>query len=541
MAPMRFIDLLPTPVTLLDPTGRSVAVNPAYVDLMGLPADVLCRRTLDEAVHPDDVARVRRILEAGFPVGVAVEEVVGMRHGDGTWRRVGWTMLRDEPGGPIRVVATDLRRPVVGGSGAERKSDLDHVTMVLTREGLRRRVEDALLSRRDGELVGLVHVVVGGVNLVNDGLGRRTGDELLAALARRLERLAGPGATAARIVGAEFAVLFPRLGALDELERLARRIQDTLNERVRVLGHSLHVTATLGAAAVEEGTADDLLERAEVAADRAVESGTGTILVYDDAFRDAARRFITVLDELRDAVELGSFVPHYQALVELPHGGHIGAEVLARWVDGDDIRPAGTWIDVARRGRLLAEISEAVRRRALAEAARAWPRCASTDGPTCRLSVNIDGDELLAEGFVERLRAELAAAGLEPHPLMVEITEQALLTDLARAAAVVRSLREAGIRVALDDFGTGWSSLGYLRELDVDLVKLDRSFLQAARHDDRSARLFTSIVDLLHGLGVPVLAEGVETDLDETLVVAAGCDFAQGFRFGRPRPWVDPH
>ncbi|RMH74666.1 MAG: EAL domain-containing protein [Actinomyces sp.] len=226
----------------------------------------------------------------------------------------------------------------------------------------------------------------------------------------------------------------------------------------------MHVTATIGAAAVEEGTADDLLERAEVAADRAVESGTGTILVYDDAFREEARRFIARLHELRAAIELGSFVPHYQALVELPHGGHIGAEVLARWLDGDDIRPAGTWIDVARRGRLLAEISETVRRRALAEAARAWPR-PSPGRSECRLSVNIDGDELLAEGFVERLRSELASSGLEPRFLMVEITEQALLTDLARAASVVRSLREDGIRVALDDFGTGWSSLGYLREL----------------------------------------------------------------------------
>ncbi len=529
----RLIDLIPTPLSIVDPSGRSLAVNPAYLDLVGLSEQEVLSRPLDGAIHPADVDEVRRALGEVTHGGGAVETVLRVLHGDGTWRRVRWTILADDCGERLYVVAAGLSREPRGLVGpSPRFPELDRLTMLPVREELRRRTEDVLLGRRPDTTVGLVHLTIGRVSLVNDGLGRHAGNELLAALARRLERVAGPDGVVARLVGAEFAVLFPCLSDDEELDRRIRSLQHEMSRPYSVLGHRIFVTVTVGAAAAcGHGTADELLEWAEVAADRALETSPGSVIVYDEAFRAEARRFILLSNELRAGLELGAFVPHYQPLVELPGGRPVGVEVLARWVQPDGVLPAGRWVEAAQRAQLMAQISGAVRRRALIEAAQAPPVAGRW-----YWSVNIEPDELLDEGFVDRLDTDLGTAGLSPDSLMVEITEQSLLTDMRRARSVVAALRRRGYRIALDDFGAGYASLGYLREFDVDVVKLDRSFVVSARQDDRSARLLVSVVDLLHGLGTRVLAEGIEDTSDETLVTAAGCDLAQGYHYGRPGP-----
>ncbi|MEV6493595.1 bifunctional diguanylate cyclase/phosphodiesterase, partial [Actinoplanes sp. NPDC051633] len=364
--------------------------------------------------------------------------------------------------------------------------------------------------------------------LVNDNLGHDAGDDLLRGVASRLRDSFPEAAAIARLGGDEFAVLLASgRPALD-----AERMLATLRRSFQVGPHIMAVTGSIGAAvAAGAGTeAEDLRKHVDLAMYAAKAKGKNAYAVFEPAMRANFEAEMALRDELRSALRRDELSVAYQPIVDLRDGGVRGLEALVRWnhpVRGE-IVPA-TFIPVAERAAMIAEIGQFVLVRACAEFA-AWPGAA--DG---YLSVNVSPLQLLDPAFTDRVVDTAGRHGLRPDQLVLEITEEALADESYVIPALTR-LRSAGLRIAIDDFGTGYSSLRYLHRFPVDIVKIDRSYVADIGANPADAHLVQTLWQLFSALGLSAVAEGVEDPAQATLLAAMGCPLAQGYLFGRPVP-----
>ncbi|WP_091363664.1 EAL domain-containing protein [Geodermatophilus telluris] len=385
---------------------------------------------------------------------------------------------------------------------------------------------------------------------VNDHFGHAAGDEVLAQFARRLRSLARSGDLVARLSGDEFVlVTADRLGR-DEADALAQRILLAADAPVVVRGANgseelVAIGASVGIAQAPAGEGpagpdalDRLVTEADTAMYRAKTLGRGRWahfapeLLEDREHGDVVRARHLLERRLRAAVDRGGLSVQYQPVVALPSGRTTGVEALARWHDEELgwVAP-DRFVPLAEDTGLIVDLGRWVLRTACREAA-GWP--VPPSGPAPTVAVNVSPVQLVQRGFVDEVVAALAESGLAPDRLCLEITETAAITDLAATAARLEELRGLGVRLALDDFGAGHSALSLLRHLPVDLVKIDRSFVERVTTDTADAVLVRLVVEAAHGLGRKVCAEGVETPEQARQLVALGCDSAQGWLFGRP-------
>ncbi|BCJ49330.1 hypothetical protein Asp14428_08050 [Actinoplanes sp. NBRC 14428] len=401
----------------------------------------------------------------------------------------------------------------------------------LTRLANRRRFERALGTALSGGRPHVVLLDLDGFRAVNDQLGHSVGDELLVAVARRLVAVAGRETLVARMGGDEFALLLtdPAPGAALDL---ARRLTAALQEPLRSGGHELLVSAGIGLAG-PEGAADaqELMRRADLAVDAAKES------------REPFRRYVPELDdrageeaqlgaELRTALDAGQFRLVYQPIVELPHGRIYAVETLVRWEHPDrgTVGPA-EFIPAAERNGLIVELGAWILREACRQGAR-WVAELGRDAPE-RITVNASARQLAQRGFAAVVGAALRESGLSATRLTVEVTETAVFEG-GQAIATLHELRALGVRIALDDFGTGHSSLGLLQTVPVDVLKVDKSFVDNITMAGRHAVIATALIQVADGLGLTAVAEGVETSEQAAELQRLGYRFAQGYHFGRP-------
>ena len=525
-------DLLPVPVTIIDREGKSRLANRAYETALGLDHDEVRRRALGEAVHPDDLAAIRDAIERSIAIGTA-EADGRMLHGDGTYRRMRWTFVRNDVTGLIHVVALETARTWTAPAAAKPRLEIDPITGLLDRTGLIVRAEEALERAPDGLNVGLVHIDLDRFRTVNDSFGHQFGNELISGVARRLEAVLEPAHLVARVGGDEFAVLAPMLVDVSELRRLAGRVRYAFSEGISTMGRIVHLDASIGAAMGSVGSSEVLFEHASTATYRAKDMGRGRTIVFDDEMREEARAFLELEEDLRRGIEAHEFVAFYQPIIDLHNGGALGAEVLARWnhpVRG--VVAAGEFVDVAHDSGLLARISNLVRVDAVPTIAHFPFDCAS--GRACYASINLSADEILDSSTFDRLLAVATRESIPADQIVIEVTERSLLADVEKASAMLDQARAFGTRVAIDDFGTGFSSLRYLIDLPIDIVKVDMSFLQKARTSGRGADMMEALIGLLHTAGVSVVAEGVEYEADVTMLRDMGCDAGQGYFFARP-------
>jgi EAL domain-containing protein (putative c-di-GMP-specific phosphodiesterase class I) len=270
-----------------------------------------------------------------------------------------------------------------------------------------------------------------------------------------------------------------------------------------------------------------LLSKAETALYHAKRSGRGQVMVYTREMEEAARRLTHIEQELRRAVSTGEVEPHFQPIVDLPTRRIIGFETLARWTDPDlgHVSPA-IFIPIAEERGIIGPLSQLVLRKA-AEAARAWP-------DDLFLSFNLSPSQLVDQNTGHHILAMLERTGLNPHRLEVEITETGLMSDSASVAKIIDELRRHGIRIALDDFGTGQSSLSRLREFPFDKLKIDRAFVSSMLKDRPSQHIIRAILSMCDGLGIHVVAEGIEEEEQAECLLELGCQAGQGFLFGKP-------
>ncbi|HYN94672.1 MAG TPA: EAL domain-containing protein [Pilimelia sp.] len=384
----------------------------------------------------------------------------------------------------------------------------------------------------------LLLVDLDGFKAVNDSLGHAAGDELLVAVAGRLRGCAGPGDTVARLGGDEFAVLLAAVRGPADVAAVAHDVLAQLMVPVAVADGDIPVRATIGGSIADpndRSDADRLLRDADIALYAAKADGKGRFRLADAGLRASTREQMKLDRELRGAVDRGELEVFYQPIVELHTGLMVGAEALLRWRHPErGLLAPGLFLPAAEAAGMLPDIDRWVLLVACRQA-REWRRQA----PEFAVSVNISAGHLTGSTLVHDVTSTLAATGLPADALVLELTETALVTDTATAAAVLAEVVALGVSVALDDFGTGYSSLTYLRTLPIHTIKIDGSFVQGLGDGAANDAVVRAILDLAETLGLRQVAEGVETEEQAARLRSLRCRLAQGYHFSRPVPAIE--
>ena len=391
-------------------------------------------------------------------------------------------------------------------------------------------LEDA---RREHSGVALFVLDLDRFKEVNDTLGHFAGDALLEIVAMRIIGAVRPTDTVARLGGDEFAVLLPEVEQPADAIEVAGRIRAALSEPVRLEGVVMDVDVSIGVAIapVHGDTFEMLMRRADVAMYSAKGEGTG-IELYDATRDPNSPARLGAVAALREAIDIGQLEVHYQPKVSLRDGTVVGAEALVRWQHPDrGLVPPLDFIPLAERTGLVHRVTDRVLREAMTQARLWWDQ-----GLSVPIAVNVSMRDLHETDLAGLVVALLDSHGLPAEAIVLEVTESVLVHDTGRAVSTLRELREVGVSSSLDDFGTGYSSLALLEQLPVDEIKIDRSFVRRFDEDGGDPAMVRSIVGFAHGLGLSVVAEGLESTHAWKVLREMGCDVAQGYRIARPMP-----
>ncbi|MFL6101253.1 MAG: putative bifunctional diguanylate cyclase/phosphodiesterase [Actinomycetales bacterium] len=413
----------------------------------------------------------------------------------------------------------------------------DGLTGLPNREWFRHAADDAVAeSRRRGETGALVLVDLDRFKEVNDTLGHHAGDELLKVAAGRLATSVRTDDAIARLGGDEFGLILPRVGDATTVVELLTRVREHLAEEVVIDSTTLSVEGSFGVALFPGGAdnLDDLLKAADAAMYQGKRAAAG-IVVHDPAQTRSPGHSLSLQGELRRALHRDELVLHYQPKIALGSDQIVGVEALVRWEHPErGLLPPGEFLPVAEQSGLIEPLTAWVLRRSLSDQTR-W----SSMGVPWYVAVNVSAHNLESVAFPISVTELLDELAVGPECLQLELTETALAADTSIAAQVVTSLARRGIGIAIDDFGVGYTGLRQLRNLPVAEIKIDRSFVSGLASSERDRSIVHSLIDLGHSIGCHVTAEGVETAETARWLRDAGCDYAQGFYFAKPRPWPD--
>ncbi|MGZ4482434.1 MAG: putative bifunctional diguanylate cyclase/phosphodiesterase, partial [Gaiellales bacterium] len=415
----------------------------------------------------------------------------------------------------------------------------DGLTGLPNRALFRDRLDHALArSSRSGEVLAVLLVDLDGFKQVNDSLGHDAGDELLRQVAERFAETVRPADVVARFGGDEFGLLLDGAGE-SRAVRVAHRLLERLGEPVRVAGRELALGGSVGIVVHQgAGDSDELIRNADVAMYAAKEGGRGRCELFRDGMAREFGELLGLEHELRMALQRSEFSVHYQPEVDLGSGHIVGVEALLRWHSPSlGAVPAEHFIPIAEATGLIAPLGELVLHEACAVTAT-W-RDAGLLPESFVTWVNLSGRQLSSGGVGALVRQALKEAGLPPACLGLEVTETAIVQGGAagdRARGELERLHTWGVRLAIDDFGTGFSSLGQLSHFPVDLIKIERTFVQGVERRGKDAAITANVIRLAHDLGLLAVAEGVESESQRSAMRELGCDLAQGTLFARPMP-----
>jgi diguanylate cyclase (GGDEF)-like protein/PAS domain S-box-containing protein len=526
-------------ILVVDPNGAIQYATPAVERVLGRTAAGVHHAPLIDLIHPSNLEGARSALSnAGETPGHVTSSEYRLLHGDGRWvvAEVHSANLRDDPAvrGTVLTIRDITERKSLEAQLVHQALH-DSLTGLANRALFNDRVANAVARARRGD-TGLAVVVIDldEFKLVNDTHGHPAGDAVLAQVGQRLLACIRDGDTVARLGGDEFAILLEGV-TRPEVAPISARILAAFAEPVAVNCGPLAIQASVGVAHSDDGMLDtaDLLGSADVAMYAAKEGGKGRLVFFEAGMRMAANERVEATAELRVAIDEGQLEVRYQPIVHLPSGVIRGMESLVRWrhpVRGE-VMPS-EFITLAETTGLIVPLGEFVLRQACRQA-RAW-QLMSDDAEPLTISVNLSAAPLEDDGLMAAVRDALEESGLPPASLTLEITESIFVHDVETTTSRLHELKGLGVRLAIDDFGTGFSSLSYLRRFPVDIIKIDKSFVDGLVTPGPGLALATSIVRLARNLQLETVAEGVEQPEQLALLSAMGCDAAQGYLFARP-------
>ena len=378
----------------------------------------------------------------------------------------------------------------------------------------------------------LLFVNIDGFKVINDTYGHSAGDELLVVVAQRVQSVLRPGDLAARLSGDEFAALIDGC-TLGQSESLARRMLAILGTPYQLSRGRVAITASIGIVEIElPTTAEVVLRNADRAMREAKVAGRNRYSVYEEAMHEQTVMRLELETELRDALDGDQFEVHYQPVVHTGTGAIVGAEALMRWRHPQrGLLAPDQFLAVSEEMGLMNPLGDWILRQACQQA-HAWQSIDPSRVFT--IAVNLSAPEMLSADLIGRVERALEASGLPGKLLVLEITERIMMADSQKASQQLEQLRKLGVRIAIDDFGTGYSSLAYLRDLPIDILKVDRSFVTSLGSDHQALALVKAIVGIADALDLDVIVEGAETAAQIELLGELGCQVVQGFYYGRP-------
>ncbi|GAC1463106.1 MAG: hypothetical protein NVSMB9_00160 [Isosphaeraceae bacterium] len=493
-------------------------------------------------VHPEDVDRVKADITAhrlGHTTYLQIEH--RMLHGDGVYR---WVLarglaVRDAQGNPVRMAGsqTDITLRKAAEDRLLHDAFHDPLTGLPNRALFLDRLSRALLrgKRRERYRYAVLFIDLDGFKAVNDSLGHQAGDRLLIALSRRLEICARRGDTVARLAGDEFVILMDDFADDRDVFRLADRALEQLRTPFVIDDNEVVTTASIGIAlgGPNYDRAQDLLRDADLAMYRAKAQGSASRVLFDPAMHVAAVTRMKLEVDLRQAELRKEYRLHFQPIVALRTGCITGFEALVRWEHPEHgLIPPDEFIPVAEQTGLILPLGLWVLREAATQI-RQWNSEFGTGRPLS-INVNLSGRQFFQNDLVSEIERILAETGLNAHELTIEVTESVIMNLVEMAPVMLAGLKELGVRLAMDDFGKGYSSLSYLHQFPFDTLKVDRSFVARIGAGGGNSEIVRTIVALAHGLGMDLVAEGVETADQLALLRELRCQFGQGYFFSRP-------
>lgn len=527
-------------IVTVDESGTITEFNGAAERILGYDSDEIIGRPFWTFVREKDSPGAELFIREFFASGLTIDpdSPVKVLHKDGREVPVKIAMSAVTVKGQnmLTAVLRDVSERLAFEQELEHQATHDSLTSLPNRALLNEQIDMAVArGQRLGSGVGLLFADLDRFKFVNDSLGHSAGDELLVAVSKRIRSVTRPTDTVARFGGDEFVILAEDLTDVRGGVALAERVLDVLRAPFAVADDEVYMSASIGIAycGTDNCSAEQLTRDADMAMYRAKSAGGDKYEIFDAEMAAwvAERRALEL--GLRHALDRDELEVHYQTMVSLLDGTVEGVEALVRWrrADGELIMPA-SFISVAEETGLIVPLGRQVLRESCRQVAE-WRAEAQVD---LGLAVNISGRQLLYGDLVGDVRSALTDSGLDPTALCLELTESVLLDDVEAAIETIERVRGLGVRIGIDDFGTGYSSLTYLRRFPVDVLKIDRAFVAELDGDAERAPIVSMVIALAGSLGLTVVAEGVETELQRDQLVRFGCEHGQGYFFQRPAP-----
>jgi len=532
------VEQSPVSVMITDPAGLIDYVNPKFVEQTGFAPDEVIGLTPAMLHGPEapsaTFAAIWRTIRTG---GEWRGEVVN-RKKDGAlfWVAASVSPIRDAEGDITHflAVAEDISVRKAYEEQLLKQANFDGLTQLPNRLLAIDRLKQAIVQAdRHGSGVAVLFMDLDQFKWVNDTLGHTAGDRLLVVVARRLTACLRQTDTVARFGGDEFLMILPYIEAPAQVDSALARILNTFIEPVDIEGREIYVTASIGVTLYPEDSDDaqGLMKNADVAMYTAKEAGRNTYRFFTPELDRMAHERLELEGKLRHAGAREEFYLHFQPILDARTGRPCGGEALLRWLHPHLGRiPPDRFIPLAEESGMIRDIGAWVLKEACAEA-RSW---LDLTGVPLKVSVNISPTQLRTMAFAALVRETLTLSRLPADCLCLEITERCLLQDSDETMAVVNALADLGVEFWIDDFGTGYSSLAYLKRAPVDVLKIDKSFVQDVTDDPSDAVLTRTIITMGHSLGLKVVAEGIETVAQYDFVCRSGVDFLQGYYHSRP-------